>query len=86
MRVLVADGDMRSTPAGIVTWFNRGSFQETPALMKLINNARSSGVPVVLELYRGLTHDFIKMGRALKEAAAAQAVAAQALKDHWNLP
>jgi len=34
--------------AGIVTWFNRGSFQETPALMKLINNARSSGVPVVL--------------------------------------
>jgi acetyl esterase len=47
---------------------------------------RASGVPVVLELYRGLTHDFIKMGRALKEAAAAQAVAAQALKDHWNLP
>jgi acetyl esterase/lipase len=29
---------------------------------------RAAGVPVELELYRGLTHDFIKMGRVLKEA------------------
>ena len=33
---------------------------------------RAAGVAVELELYRGLTHDFIKMGRALPEAAAAQ--------------
>jgi acetyl esterase len=41
---------------------------------------RLAGVPVVLELYRGLTHDFIKMGRALSEAADAQQAAAAALK------
>ncbi len=40
---------------------------------------RAAGVPVALELYRGLTHDFIKMGRALKEAHHALDAAAQAL-------
>ncbi len=37
---------------------------------------RAAGVEVELELYRGLTHDFIKMGRVLKEANTAQTVAA----------
>jgi acetyl esterase len=37
---------------------------------------RAAGVEVELELYRGLTHDFVKMGRVLKEAHAAQAAAA----------
>ena len=46
---------------------------------------RASGVAVALELYRGLTHDFIKMGRALKEAALAQAFAADALQQAWKL-
>ena len=46
---------------------------------------RMAGVPVQLELYRGLTHDFIKMGRALKEADAAQAACAAALADAWTL-
>ena len=45
---------------------------------------RASGVAVELEIYRGLTHDFIKMGRALKEAALAQAVAANALTLAWK--
>jgi len=40
---------------------------------------RRAGVPVSLELYRGLTHDFIKMGRVLGEAADAQGAAAAAL-------
>jgi acetyl esterase len=44
---------------------------------------RSAGVPVALELVRGVTHDFIKMGRALKEAGAAQQAAADALKQAW---
>ena len=44
---------------------------------------RLARVPVALELYRGLTHDFIKMGRALPEAGAAQAAAAQALAAAW---
>lgn len=41
---------------------------------------RAAGVEVTLELYRGLTHDFIKMGRVLDEARAAQAAAGAALR------
>jgi acetyl esterase len=41
---------------------------------------RLAGVPVTLELYRGLTHDFIKMGRVLAEAADAQQAAAASLR------
>jgi acetyl esterase len=44
---------------------------------------RAAGVDVELELYRGLTHDFIKLGRVLKEASQAQDVAANALKRAW---
>lgn len=40
---------------------------------------RLSGVPVELELYRGVTHEFIKMGRYLPEADAAQGAVASAL-------
>lgn len=40
---------------------------------------RAANVPVQLELYRGVTHDFIKMGRALPEASMAQAAAAAAI-------
>lgn len=42
---------------------------------------RAAGVPVALELVRGVTHDFIKMGRALREAHAAQDAAAAALRE-----
>jgi len=45
---------------------------------------RAAGVVVDLALYRGLTHDFIKMGRVLKEAGAAQQAAAAALEKAWN--
>ena len=45
---------------------------------------RAAGVPVQLEIGHGLTHDFIKMGRALKEAAAFQQLAADALKKAWS--
>lgn len=41
---------------------------------------RMSGVDVELELFRGVTHDFIKLGRVLPEAHAAQAAAAAFLK------
>ena len=41
---------------------------------------RAAGVAVELELYRGVTHDFIKMGRALKEAPLALDAAAAALR------
>ena len=41
---------------------------------------RAAGVAVDLELWRGVTHDFIKMGRMLPEAAQAQQAIADALK------
>lgn len=41
---------------------------------------RAAGVAVDLEIYRGVTHEFIKMGRALPEARQAHADAARALK------
>lgn len=44
---------------------------------------RAAGVAVDLELYRGVTHDFIKMGRAIQEAHEAQAAAAASLRKAW---
>ena len=41
---------------------------------------RAAGVPVDLEIYRGVTHEFIKMGRVLPEARQAHADAAAALR------
>lgn len=41
---------------------------------------RSAGVAVDLEIYRGVTHGFINMGRAIPEARQAHAHAAHALK------
>ncbi|HUR88216.1 MAG TPA: alpha/beta hydrolase [Ramlibacter sp.] len=40
---------------------------------------RAAGVPVELEIYRGVTHEFIKMGRAIREARQAHLDAARAL-------
>lgn len=41
---------------------------------------RSAGVPVDLEIYRGVVHEFVKMGRAVPEAQAAHAHMAAALR------
>jgi acetyl esterase len=41
---------------------------------------RMAGVAVDLEIYRGVVHEFIKMGRAIPQAWQAQADAARALK------
>ncbi|MFG6466957.1 alpha/beta hydrolase [Roseateles sp. BYS87W] len=43
---------------------------------------RAAGVEVELELYRGVTHDFIKMGRQIPEALTALNACAEALKKH----
>lgn len=45
---------------------------------------RMAGVPVDLDIYRGVVHEFIKMGRAVPEAAVAHADAANALKKAFN--
>ena len=42
---------------------------------------RAAGVPVDIEIYRGVIHEFIKMGRALPEALQAQSDAARALHE-----
>jgi acetyl esterase len=47
---------------------------------------RLAHVPVTLEIFRGMTHDLIKMGRVLDEAHAAQAVAAPALRAAFFAP
>ncbi len=41
---------------------------------------RAAGVPVELDIHRGVTHDFIKLGRVLPEAETAQAAIGAALK------
>jgi acetyl esterase len=41
---------------------------------------RAAGVPVELEIYRGVIHEFVKMGRAIPEALQAHADAANALQ------
>ena len=41
---------------------------------------RAAGVPVDLEIYRGVVHGFINLGRAIPEALAAHADAARALR------
>lgn len=41
---------------------------------------RAAGVPLDLEIYRGVTHEFIKMGRVIPEARQAHADAAAALR------
>lgn len=45
---------------------------------------RAAGVDVELELYRGLTHDFMKMGRAIKEAKLALDTAAALMKERLD--
>ena len=43
---------------------------------------RMAGVPVELEIYRGMVHEFVKMGRAIPEARVAHRDAARALSEH----
>jgi len=45
---------------------------------------RAAGVAVDLEIYRGVTHEFIKMGRAIPEARQAHADAAAALRQAFE--
>lgn len=45
---------------------------------------RMAGVAVDLEIYRGVVHEFIKMGRAIPEAVQAQEDAAHALRKAFS--
>jgi acetyl esterase len=46
---------------------------------------RMAGVPVDLDIYRGVTHEFIKMGRAIPEALQAHQDAARALRQAFQV-
>ena len=46
---------------------------------------RMAGVPVDLEIYKGVTHEFVKMGRVIAEARQAHADMAAALKTAFGL-
>ena len=46
---------------------------------------RTAGVPVDLEIYRGVVHEFIRMGRAIPEAVRAHSDAARALRAAFQL-
>lgn len=46
---------------------------------------RMAGVAVDLEIYRGVVHEFIKMGRAIPEAVQAHADAARALREVFGI-
>jgi acetyl esterase len=52
--------------------------------LQYADKLRAAGVAVDLEIYRGVTHEFIKMGRALPEARQAHADAAAALQRAWQ--
>ena len=54
--------------------------------MAYADRLRASGVSVDIDIQRGMTHDFIKMDRALREAQAAQAFAARALTQAFEAP
>lgn len=47
---------------------------------------RAAGISVELEIYRGVTHEFIKMGRLIPEARKAHADAARALRAAFLIP
>lgn len=46
---------------------------------------RMAGVPVSLEIYKGVTHEFIKMGRAIPEARQAHRDMAQVLQQAFAI-
>lgn len=52
--------------------------------LQYADKLRAAGVSVDLEIYRGVTHEFIKMGRAIPEARRAQLDAARALKHAFS--
>jgi acetyl esterase len=53
--------------------------------LQYADKLRLAGIPVDLEIYRGVTHEFIKMGRAIPEARKAHADAAMALRSAFGL-
>lgn len=54
--------------------------------LEFADRLRMAGVHVELEIYRGVVHEFIKMGRAIPEALLAHDHAAQAIRHALMVP
>lgn len=52
--------------------------------LQYADKLRTAEVVVDLDIYRGVTHEFIKMGRAIPEARQAHMDAARALKHAFS--
>jgi acetyl esterase len=52
--------------------------------LQYTDKLRAAGVAVDLDIYRGVTHGFINMGRAIPEAAQAHMAAARAMKHAFS--
>ena len=73
---LLADDVEGVAPA----WFGLAEYDPVvDDALAYADKLRAAQVPVDLEIYRGVTHEFIKMGRAIREARQAHADAAHAL-------
>ena len=80
-----ADGDLLDLNAVAPVWL--GLAECDPLVDEGIQYAdrlRLAGVQVDLELYRGVVHEFIKMGHCVPEAMQAHADAARALKTAFS--
>jgi len=53
--------------------------------LQYADRLRAGGVAVDLKIYRGVTHEFIKMGRIIPEARHAHADAARALRQAFHI-
>jgi acetyl esterase len=83
---LRADGQVADLAGVAAAWF--GLAECDPLVdegVAYADRLRLEGVAVDLEIYRGVVHEFIKMGRALPEAAKAHADAARALRHAFGL-
>ena len=83
---LWADGQVADLAGVAAAWF--GLAECDPLVdegVAYADRLRMAGVAVDLEIYKGVVHEFIKMGRALPEAAKAHADAARALRHAFGL-
>ncbi len=81
-----ADGELVDLAGVAPAWFGLAELDTlVDEGVAYADRLRLAGVPVELEIYRGVVHEFIKMGRAIPEAKVAHADAARALKTAFQL-
>jgi acetyl esterase len=83
---LRADGDVAELGGVASAWL--GLAECDPLVDEGVlyaDRLRMAGVAVDLDIYRGVVHEFIKMGRAIPEAIQAHADAARALRKAFSI-